>query len=89
MALGARERDVRTLFLRHGLLLTAIGIAIGLCSAVALTRLLSALLFAVSPLDPLTYTAVSVGLAAAALLASYLPARRATIVDPLQALKSE
>lgn len=89
MALGARQEDVRRMFVQHGLLLTSIGIAVGLGAAVALTRMMSALLFDVSPVDPLTYAAVSIGLVAAALIASYLPARRATIVDPVQALKFE
>ncbi|MGI8743101.1 MAG: ABC transporter permease [Bryobacteraceae bacterium] len=78
MALGARQEDVRRMFVQHGLLLTGIGIALGLATAVGLTRMMSALLFAVSPVDPLTYAAGSIGLVAAALLASYLPARRAT-----------
>ncbi len=89
MALGARQEDVRRLFLRHGLLLTGVGLAAGLVVSVALMRLMSALLFGVSPVDPLTYAAVSVGLAAVALLASYLPARRAAGVDPAVALRAE
>ena len=72
-----------------GLVLTGIGIATGLAAAVGLTRMMSALLFAVNPVDPATYGAVSVFLIVAALLASYLPARRATVVDPVQALKFE
>ena len=89
MALGARQQDVRRMFVQHGLALTAIGIVIGLAVAVGLTRMMSALLYAVSPVDPVTYGAVAIGLVAAALLASYLPARRATVVDPVQALKFE
>jgi predicted permease len=89
MALGARPENVRAMFLRHGLLLTGIGIAIGLAAAIGLTRMMSALLFNVSPMDPLTYAAVSAGLVVAALCASYLPARRATGIDPVQALNSE
>ena len=77
------------MFLQHGLVLTGTGIAIGLGAAVGLTRLMSALLFEVSPLDPLTYASVSLGLITAALLASYLPARRATAINPVQALKFE
>jgi len=89
MALGARQQDVRRLFLRHGLLLTGVGLVVGLATSVALMRLMSALLFGVSPVDPLTYAAVAVGLAAVALLASYLPARRAAAVDPAVALRAE
>jgi predicted permease len=88
MALGAQTRDVRRLFLRHGLSLTAAGIAIGIAISLALTRLMSALLFGVSPTDPATYIAVSVGLAAISLLATWLPARRASRIDPLAALRS-
>jgi ABC-type antimicrobial peptide transport system permease subunit len=77
------------MFVRHGLALTSIGVAFGLAAAVALTRLMSTLLFGVSPLDPLTYSAVALVLAAAAMLASYLPARKATIVDPVEALRAE
>ena len=89
MALGAREQNVSRMFVSHGLRLVAIGIAIGVGAAAGLTRLLRTLLFEVSPLDPLTFTAVSIGLVVVALLASYLPARRATAVDPVQALKFE
>jgi putative ABC transport system permease protein len=77
------------MFVRHGLGLAGIGIAIGMGAAAGLTRLLSSLLFEVSPLDPVTYAAVSIGLVLAALLASYFPARKATAVDPVQALKFE
>jgi predicted permease len=89
MALGAREQNVSRMFVSHGLRLVAIGIAIGVGAAAGLTRLLRTLLFEVSSLDPLTFTAVSIGLVVVALLASYLPARRATAVDPVQALKFE
>ena len=77
------------MFVRHGLLLTGIGVACGLAAAMALTRLMSSLLFEVSPIDPVTYGAVSIGLVTAALLASYLPARRATTIDPVDALRAE
>jgi len=87
MALGAEQGEISRLFLAHGLLLTGMGVALGLGGAVALTRVMSALLFDVSPLDPATYCAVSMGLIAAALLASYLPARRAAVVDPVEALR--
>ena len=73
MALGAQAGDVRRLFLRHGLALTATGIALGMAVSLALTRVMSALLFGVGPMDPATYAAVSAGLAAVALLATWLP----------------
>jgi ABC-type antimicrobial peptide transport system permease subunit len=77
------------MFLQHGLALVSIGVAIGLGAAVGLTRLMSSLLFGVSPLDPTTYAAVPCLLVIVALLASYLPARRAAAVDPADALKAE
>lgn len=89
MALGARAREVRKLFLRRGLMLTLTGIALGTGMALALTRVMSALLFGVSPADPLTYVAVSVGLTTVALLATYVPARRASRIDPAIALRSD
>jgi putative ABC transport system permease protein len=89
MALGAQVGDVRRMFLRHGLWLTAIGIAIGVCIAVVLTRVMSAFLFGVGPLDPITYAAVSALLASMTLVATYLPAHRASRVDPLVALRAE
>jgi putative ABC transport system permease protein len=89
MALGAAQRDVSRLFLRHGLLLSAVGIVIGAAAAAALSRVMSTLLFGVSRLDPTTYVAVALGLGGTALLASYLPARRAARVDPAHALRQE
>ncbi len=89
MALGASQETVRQMFLRNGLVLTAIGVACGLATAFGLTRLLAALLFGVSPLDPLTFITVPVVLVGSALLASYLPARRATAIAPLDALRAE
>ncbi|HEY3444458.1 MAG TPA: ABC transporter permease [Paludibaculum sp.] len=89
MALGARRVQVEGLFVRDGLSLIGIGVVLGLVAAFGATRLLGALLFGVSPLDPLTYTGVSAVLAAAALLACYLPARRAASVDPVTALRAE
>jgi putative ABC transport system permease protein len=89
MALGASQEIVTRMFVRHGLLLTGIGVACGLSTALVLTRLMSALLFGVSPLDPITYLAVSVVLTGAALLASYIPARRATAIQPVDALRAE
>jgi len=89
LALGAQRGELNRMFLRYGLTLAGIGVAIGLCAAVALTPVLRSFLFEVSPLDPLTYTAVPVVLIAAALLASYLPARRASGLDPALALRAE
>jgi len=89
MALGAQRQEVTGMFVRHGLGLTAIGIACGLAVAVALARVMGSLLFEVSPVDPMTYLAVCAGLALAALLASYLPALRATLVNPVTALRAE
>jgi putative ABC transport system permease protein len=89
IALGAQTADVRRLFLRHGLLLTGVGIAIGIFASLALTRVMSALLFGVSAIDPITYAAVSMGLGGVALLASWLPARRASRVDPVTALRAD
>jgi ABC-type antimicrobial peptide transport system permease subunit len=89
MALGAQTGDVRKMFLRQGLSLTAIGIALGIGVAVMLTRVMSAFLFGVGPMDPMTYAAVSGILAAVALVATYLPARRASRVDPIVALRAD
>ena len=89
LALGAQPIELRRMFLRQGLGLTGIGAAIGLGAAIFLTRLMKSLLFGISPLDPLTYAGVPFVLAAAALLASYLPARRAAAVDPVEALRAE
>jgi len=89
MALGAQAGDVRKMFLRHGLVLTATGIVLGIGAAVVLTRVMSAFLFGVGPMDPMTYAVVSVALAAAALLATYLPARHASGVDPVVALRTD
>ena len=88
MALGATQDRVRGLFVRHGLVLAGIGVLCGIATAIPLTRLMTALLFEVSPLDPLTYVAVAVLLVASALLATYLPARRAALVEPVEALRA-
>jgi putative ABC transport system permease protein len=89
MALGAQTSDVLRLVLSRGVMLTLCGLLIGLVGAVALTRFLSSLLFGITATDPITFTLVPVVLAAVALLASYFPARRATRVDPLKALRYE
>ena len=89
IALGAKRRDILRLVVGDGMVLAALGLSIGLVGALALTRLISGLLFGVSPTDPVTFVAVSVLLASVALLASYIPARRAMNVDPMVALRCE
>jgi predicted permease len=88
-ALGARPAALLKMFVSHGLRLAGIGAAIGLVAAAGLTRLMSSLLFGVTALDPVTYAAVPALLIAAGVLASYLPARRAVTLDPVQALRAE
>jgi predicted permease len=87
MALGARPADVLRLVVGHGMRLVAFGIVVGVAAALALTRLMRTLLFDVSPADPLTFTAVSLALAAVAFLAGFLPALRAARIDPVLALR--
>jgi putative ABC transport system permease protein len=87
MALGAQPREVLRLILKQGLLLTAIGIAVGLAGALALTRVMSGLLFGVGSTDPATFAAIALLLTLVSLIACYLPARRATRVNPLIALR--
>jgi len=89
MALGAQLGDVLRLVLNHGLKLTLIGAAIGLVGAYLATRAITAVLYGVSATDPLTFISVSVLLIGVALFACYVPARRATKVDPLIALRNE
>jgi predicted permease len=89
MALGAEASHVRGMVLRQGILLSGIGVGIGLAAAMGLTRLMEALLYGVDPVDPLTFGAMSLGLTAVALLASYVPARRAARVDPVVAIRVE
>ena len=89
LALGAQKSGLKWMFVRSALLLTAVGVVIGLGTAAALTQMIKSLLFGISPLDPFTYVMVPLVLVAAAALASYLPARRAAAVDPVEALRVE
>jgi ABC-type antimicrobial peptide transport system permease subunit len=89
MALGAQRGDIIKLVLRDGLALTLIGCAVGLAAAVGVTRFLTFLLYGISPLDPITFVAIPVLLAGVALLACWIPARRASRVDPMVALRYE
>jgi ABC-type antimicrobial peptide transport system permease subunit len=89
LALGAETTSVRALVLRQGLLLAAVGVAIGIAGALALSGVIRAQLFSVEPSDPLTLVAVCVALVAVALVACYLPARRATRINPADVLKAE
>jgi len=89
MALGAQRRHVLSLVLKHGMVLAVIGIILGLLGSYGLTRLMTTLLFEVKPTDAVTYVTVAGGLIAVALVACYIPARRATRIDPLVALKYE
>jgi predicted permease len=88
-ALGAQPAALLRMFVRHGLWLAGVGAALGLVAAAGLTRLMSSLLFGVTPLDPVTYVAVTALLVAAAVLANYSAARRAIAVDPVQAVRAE
>jgi putative ABC transport system permease protein len=89
IALGAQAREIRALFLRRGTIVVGVGVLLGLGGAAGFTRLMQSLLFGVKPLDPITFTATPIVLAAAALLATYLPARRALHVDPVETMKAE
>jgi ABC-type antimicrobial peptide transport system permease subunit len=89
MALGVENGDVRRMFVRHGFVLSGIGVVVGIGVATGLARLMTSMLFQVSPLDVVTYLAVSVVLLTAAGLASYLPARRAASLNPVEALRAE
>jgi ABC-type antimicrobial peptide transport system permease subunit len=89
LAIGAQIGDVRRMFLRQGFELAVLGIALGIAVALGLTRLISALLFGVAEVDLITYLGMSLFLGSVALLATYLPARRASRVDPVTALRGE
>jgi len=89
MALGAQGESVQRIFVARGLSLAAIGLVFGLIGAAALMRLLSSQLFGVSAFDPITYIAVTAGLGLVALVATWLPARQATRIDPMAALRAE
>jgi ABC-type antimicrobial peptide transport system permease subunit len=89
IALGAEAGDVQRLLLRHGVLLTVCGVALGTGVSVMVSRVMSTLLFGVDPTDPITYTAVAAGLVTVGLVATWLPARRAARTDPIIALRSE
>jgi predicted permease len=89
LALGAQRRELRWMFVRSALLLTGMGIVAGLFAAAGLTQMMRGLLFGIRPVDPLTYGAVVILLGGVAAVASYLPARRAAAVDPVEALRAE
>jgi hypothetical protein len=89
LALGAQKSELKWMFVRSALVLTAIGVVVGLCAAASLMQLMKSLLFGISPLDPFTYIAIPVVLVAAAAVASYLPARRAASINPVEALRAD
>ncbi|MGH9817728.1 MAG: FtsX-like permease family protein, partial [Candidatus Acidiferrales bacterium] len=89
VALGAQRREIVRMVLRHGMGLAGAGVALGIAGALAVTRLISGMLYAVPPHDPLTYAAIAGLLLAVALAACWAPARRAGRVDPIIALRHE
>jgi putative ABC transport system permease protein len=89
LALGADAASVRILVLKQGLILSGAGVLIGLVAAIGLTRLMGALLYGVDPVDPITFGIVAVSLTGVALLASYLPAHKASRIDPVEAIRAE
>ena len=89
MALGAEPRDVRAMMLRQGLALALWGIVLGVIGAFGITRIIGSLLYDVAPTDPLSFSAVSIVMLVVSAIAAYLPARRATMVDPVTALRAE
>jgi predicted permease len=88
-ALGASHHELEAMFVRHGVRVAVAGVAAGLTAAAVLTQLMSSLLFGTKPIDPATYALVSLGLVCVAAVASYVPARRATLVDPVETLRGE
>jgi ABC-type antimicrobial peptide transport system permease subunit len=89
LALGAKKSELVWMFVRTALVLVGVGTAVGLGAAAVLVRLMRTLLYGISPLDPITFLTVPIALAAAAALASYLPARRTAAIDPVEALRAE
>ena len=89
MALGARPRDVLALVLRQGMTLVLAGVAIGVVCALAITRVMASQLYSVRPTDPVTFVLVAALLSSIALVATFIPAWRATVVDPTVALREE
>jgi ABC-type antimicrobial peptide transport system permease subunit len=89
VALGAPPGSVTGMFVRRRVVLTGVGVIIGLIAAIALTRVMSSLLFGIGPLDPLTYAVVSLTLIVAAAAASYIPAHKASALDPVRALRAQ
>jgi predicted permease len=89
MALGAQRQAITQMFVRNGLLLTGVGVVIGLVASFGVMRFLSSLLFGVNPVDPVTYGTITLLIVAIAWIACYLPSRRASAVDPMDALRSE
>jgi ABC-type antimicrobial peptide transport system permease subunit len=89
MALGARSVDVLRLVVRNGMVMAVVGVVVGLAGAFAITRVVGSLLFGVTPTDLITFLVVTCGLLMIAFVACYVPARRATKVDPLEALRYE
>jgi len=88
-ALGAQQRELKGMFVRHAMRLTVVGVTCGLVAALVLTRLMSSLLSGIKPTDPATFAVVSIGFLLAAVVSSYLPARRASAVNPIEALRAE
>jgi ABC-type antimicrobial peptide transport system permease subunit len=87
--LGAKPEQLKRMFLLHGLTMSAVGVVVGLVVAVALGRAMSSLLFGIEPMDPVAYLAATGVIVAAAALASYVPARRAANIDPIETLRAE